>query len=192
VSDRAQDRKIDVAVFVGSLRRASFSRKVARALIELAKPPLQLSLVDIANLPLFNQDDEDRPPQPWLDLRARVRAADAVLLVTPEYNRSVPAVLKNALDVGSRPEGKNVWNGKPGGVVSVTPYGLGGFGANHHLRQVLVYLNVPTMQQPEAYISRADQRFDDAGALKDPETRELLTTFISAFATWVGKVASPR
>jgi chromate reductase, NAD(P)H dehydrogenase (quinone) len=107
--------------------------------------------------------------------------------VTPEYNRSVPAVLKNALDVGSRPEGKNVWNGKPGGVVSVTPYALGGFGANHHLRQVLVYLNVSTMAQPEAYISHADKLFDEGGALKNDGTRELLTKFLDAFASWVGK-----
>lgn len=110
-----------------------------------------------------------------------------MLFVTPEYNRSVPAVLKNALDVGSRPEDKNVWNGKPGGVISVTPYSLGGFGANHHLRQVLVYLNVPTMAQPEAYVSHADKLFDDRGALKNDGTRELLTKFLDAFVSWVDK-----
>jgi chromate reductase, NAD(P)H dehydrogenase (quinone) len=185
--DQAKDKSVDVAVFVGSLREGSFSRKVARALVELARPPLKLTLVDIGNLPLFNQDDEDRPPRPWVELRERVRAADAMLFVTPEYNRSVPAVLKNALDVGSRPEGKNVWNGKPGGVVSVTPYALGGFGANHHLRQVLVYLNVPTMAQPEVYVSHADKLFDERGALKNDGTRELLTKFLDAFASWVGK-----
>jgi chromate reductase, NAD(P)H dehydrogenase (quinone) len=177
---------IQVALFVGSLRKESFSRKIANALIELAAPPLKLSIVEIGNLQIFNEDEEAKPPQAWVDFRNQVRPADAILFVTPEYNRSVPGVLKNAIDVGSRPYGKSVWDGKPGGVVSVTPYALGAFGANHHLRQSLVFLNVPAMQQPEAYIGHADKLFDDTGKLKSKETREFLLKYLAAFAQWIG------
>jgi chromate reductase len=107
-----------------------------------------------------------------------------VLFVTPEYNRSVPGVLKNAIDIASRPYGKSAWDGKPGAVVSVTPGGLGAFGANHHLRQSLVFLNVPAMQQPEAYISNASKLFDDAGELTDADRRTSLQQFMTAFAAW--------
>jgi chromate reductase len=189
MSEQARAKSLDVVVLVGSLRKASLSRKVARALIGLAKPPLALTLVEIGNVPLYNEDEEGQPPAGWTELRARVRACHALLFVTPEYNRSVPAALKNALDVGSRPQGQNVWNGKPGGVVSVTPYALGGFGANHHLRQALVYLNVPTLQQPEAYISHAADAFDAHDQLKSAETREFLSKFIVAFSEFATKLA---
>lgn len=175
----------DVAVFVGSLRKDSFSRKVADALASLAPPALNLSIVAIGQLPLYNQDDEADAPAAWTSFRARVQAADAVLFVTPEYNRSVPAVLKNALDVASRPYGRSAWDGKPGAVVSVSPSALGGFGANHHLRQSLVFLNVPAMQQPEAYVGAAAELFDSNGAIVKPETREFFQSFMQAFASWV-------
>jgi chromate reductase len=119
-----------------------------------------------------------------------VRAASAVLFVTPEYNRSVPAALKNAIDVGSRPYGKSVWDAKPGAVVSVSPGAIGGFGANHHLRQSLVFLNVPTMQQPEAYIGGAAKLFDDKGQMINEDTRKFLQGFMEAFARWIGKVGA--
>lgn len=175
----------DIAVFVGSLRKEAFSRKVANALATLAPPSLKLSIVEIGELPLYNQDDEATPPAVWTAFRQRVKTADAVLFVTPEYNRSVPAALKNALDVASRPYGQNAWDGKPGGVVSVSPGALGGFGANHHLRQSLVFLNVPTMQQPEVYLGAAAELFDAGGALVRPATREFLQSFLQAFAAWV-------
>ena len=108
-----------------------------------------------------------------------------VLFVTPEYNRSVPGVLKNAIDVGSRPYGKSAWDGKPGAVVSVSPGAIGGFGANHHLRQSLVFLNMPAMQQPEAYIGGADKLFDASGKLTNDGTREFLQKFMAAFAAWI-------
>src|ERR1700755_1716412 len=147
------DRPMNVCVLVGSLRRASFSRMLANALISLAPSSLQLDIVEIGQLPFYNQDLENDPaPAPLTAFRQRVKAADAVLFVTPEYNRSVPAVLKNALDVGSRPYGSSVWDRKPGAVVSGSPGAIGGFGANHHLRQSLVFLNVPTMQQPAAHV----------------------------------------
>jgi len=174
----------DVAVFVGSLRKDAFSRKVANALATLGPPSLKLSIVEIGHLPLYNQDDEAGPPAAWTSFRTRVKAADAVLFVTPEYNRSVPAALKNALDVASRPYGQSAWDGKPGAVVSVSPGAIGGFGANHHLRQSLVFLNVPAMQQPEAYIGGAADLFDAGGAIVKPGTREFLQSFLQAFAAW--------
>ena len=174
----------DVAVFVGSLRREAFSRKLANALVALAPPSLKLAIVDIGELPMYNQDDEASPPAAWTAFRTRVKAADAVLFVTPEYNRSVPAALKNALDVASRPYGQSAWDGKPGAVVSVSPGAIGGFGANHHLRQSLVFLNVPALQQPEAYIGGAADLFDAGGAIVKPGTREFLGKFMEEFAAW--------
>src|SRR6202140_5111350 len=175
----------NVAVLVGSLRKDSINRKVANALIELAPSSLKLGIVEIGALPLYNQDEAASPPAPWVAFRAQVKAADAVLFVTPEYNRSVPAALKNALDVGSRPYGQSAWNGKPGAVVSAAPGAIGGFGANHHLRQSLVFLNVPAMQQPEAYIGGADKLFGPDGKLTNATTREFLQKFGQAFADWV-------
>jgi chromate reductase, NAD(P)H dehydrogenase (quinone) len=136
-------------------------------------------------LPFYNQDLEDTPPLAWTAFRDRVRVADAVLFVTPEYNRSVPAVLKNAIDVGSRPYGSSVWSGKPAAVISVSPGAIGGFGANHHLRQSLVFVDMPAMQQPEAYIGNAGALFDDEGHVTNDDRRKLLQNFASAFSTWI-------
>jgi chromate reductase, NAD(P)H dehydrogenase (quinone) len=176
-----------VAVFVGSLRKESFNRKMARALMDLAPPSLKLDIVEIGQLPLYNQDDDDggHPPAAYTAFRQRVKATDAVLFVTPEYNRSVPGVLKNAIDVASRPYGQSAWEGKPGAIVSVSPGAIGGFGANHHLRQSLVFLNVPAMQQPEAYIGGASKLFDERGALSNDGTRDRMRKFMAAFATWI-------
>ena len=179
------DTTRDVAVLVGSLRKDAFSRKAANVLIDLAPKSLNLEIVEIGQLPLYNQDDEESPPAAWTAFRDRVRTADAVLFVTPEYNRSVPAALKNALDVASRPYGQSAWDGKPGAVVSVSPGAIGGFGANHHLRQSLVFLNVPTMQQPEAYIGGAASLFDADGKLTNQGTSEFLSKFMQSFAAWI-------
>ena len=180
-----------VAVLVGSLRTASWSRKVAEALITLAPPSLALDIVEIGQLPLYNQDLDDAPPREWTEFRERVKDFNAVLFVTPEYNRSVPAVMKNAIDVGSRPYGSSVWDGKPGAVVSVTPGALGAFGANHHLRQSMVFLNVPLMQQPEAYLANIAAKFNEKGELADASTREFLQKFANAYAAWVQRNAKP-
>lgn len=176
-----------VAVLVGSLRKESFSRKIARAIAEVAPASLELSVVEIGGLPLYDQDEDDRspPPAPWTAFRERIRGADAVLFVTPEYNRSVPGVLKNAIDVGSRPYGKSAWAGKPGAVVSVSPGAIGGFGANHHLRQSLVFLDVPVMQQPEAYVGGVNKLLDAEGRLANDGTREFLGKFAASFAAWI-------
>lgn len=176
---------MDVAVFVGSLRKTSLNRKLAHVLAELAPTPLKLSIVEIGQLPLYNQDEDPSPPLAWTEFRVRVKAADAVLFVTPEYNRSVPAALKNALDVGSRPYGQSAWNGKRGAIVSASPGAIGGFGANHHLRQSLVFLNVPVMQQPEAYIGGADKLFDAEGHFISEGTRGFLAQFMRAYADWI-------
>jgi chromate reductase len=176
-----------IAVLVGSLRKESFSRKIARALISLAPAGLKLEIVEIGDLPLYNQDAEDANPKPaaWLAFRDRIRPMNGVLFVTPEYNRSVPGLLKNAIDVGSRPYGQSVWSGKPCGVVSVSPGAIGAFGANQHIRQSFVFLDMPTMQQPEAYIGNAASLFDEQGTLTNDKTRELLQRFITTFEKWV-------
>ena len=180
-----------VAVLVGSLRKASITRRVAHALAELAPPELNLQMVEMDDLQLYNQDfdDENRPPAEWQRFRQALAATDGVLFVTPEYNRSVPGVLKNAIDVGSRPYGHSVWNGKPAAVVSVSPGMLGAFGANHHLRQSLVFLNMPTLQQPEAYVSNAAALFDQQGNLTNEKTRDFLRGFMAAFGDWIALTA---
>jgi chromate reductase len=177
----------NVAVLVGSLRKGSFNRKLAAALIKLAPSGLRCDIIEIGQLPLYNQDlDEgDQTPAAWQAFRDRIRSFDAVLFVTPEYNRSVPGALKNALDVGSRPSGKSVWNGKPAAIVSGTPGALGGFGANHHLRQSLVFLNMPAMQQPEAYVGGAATLFAEDGSLVKEATADFLRNFMKAFADWI-------
>jgi chromate reductase, NAD(P)H dehydrogenase (quinone) len=178
-----------IAVFVGSLRKESYNLKMAHALVSLAPESLKLEIVEIGNLPLYNQDldDQGRPPEAWIALRERVKLFDGVLFVTPEYNRSVPGVLKNAIDVGSRPYGQSVWAGKPGAVMTVSPGAIGGFGANHHLRQSLVFLDVPAMQQPEAYVGGAAQLFDANGNVTNESTRGFLKNFMDTFAAWVEK-----
>jgi chromate reductase, NAD(P)H dehydrogenase (quinone) len=183
-----------IAVFVGSLRKESFNRKMAKVLVTLAPESLMLEIIEIRELPLYDQDYDDgkNPPSAWIAFRENVKSFDAFLFVTPEYNRSIPGVLKNALDVGSRPYGRSVWGGKPGAVISVSPGAIGGFGANHHLRQSLVFLDVPAMQQPEAYIGGAAKLFDTDGNITDETTREFLKRFMEAFAVWVGKNSAEK
>ena len=181
----------NVAVFVGSLRKDSLNRKMANALIAMAPEPLKLTIHEIGQLPLFNADFEADPPAAVTEFKQKLAAADAVLFITPEYNRSVPGALKNAIDVGSRPSGKSAWTGKPGAVISVSPGAMGAFGANHALRQSLVFLNVPAMAQPEAYIGNAAALFDDKGTLVNESTHGFLLKFLQAFAQWIERNA-PR
>lgn len=175
----------DVAVFIGSLRKLSLSRRLALELARLAPTGLQLEIAEIGDLPLYNQDIEDQGGcDSWTNFRDRVKRANALLFITPEYNRSVPAALKNAVDVGSRPYGKNVWAGKPAAVVSVSPGALGGFGANHHLRQALSSVGVSVMPQPEIYISGADKLFDADGKLANENTVTFLSGVMAGFGKW--------
>lgn len=178
-----------VAVIVGSLRKGSYNRMMAHALAKLAGDRLELEIVEIGDLPLYNSDlDEDAPMQ-WREFRESVKSFDAVLFVTPEYNRSVPGALKNAIDVGSRPYGQSVWSGKPAAIVSCSPGGLSAFGANHHLRQSLVFLDMPILQQPEAYIGQVDKLFDDQGQLNNADTEKFLNGFMDAFARLIARYA---
>lgn len=175
---------LNVAVLVGSLRKASYTRRIARALIALAPSSLACRIVEIDDLPLYTEDLDATPPDAWTRFREQIRAADAVLITTPEYNRSVPGGLKNAIDVGSRPDYPSPWSGLPTAVVSVSPYKLGGFGANHHIRQSLVFLNMPVMQQPEAYLGDVAAMFDADGQTPTADARAFLKTLINGFADW--------
>jgi chromate reductase, NAD(P)H dehydrogenase (quinone) len=179
---------IDVVGVVGSLRRQSFSRRLAVALGSVAPEALKLDLVPIGALALYNPDDDTDAPAPWREFRERVRRADAVLFVTPEYNRSLPGALKNAIDVGSRPYGQSAWNGKPCAIVSCSPGAQGAFGANHHLRQCLVFLNMPVMQQPEAYIGGVDKLVDEQGSFTNPSTRDFCRNLMSSFERWIRSI----
>jgi len=179
-----------VAVLVGSLRKDSINRRLALALADLAPATLALNIVEIGDLPLYNEDiDGDQPPSAYTRFRDSVASAQAVLFVTPEYNRSVPGAMKNAIDVGSRPYGKSVFSGKPAAVISASPGAIGGFGANHHLRQSLVFLDMPCLQQPESYLGGAGSFFNDQGELSD-SIRPFLEKFIAAFDKWVAKQAA--
>lgn len=179
--------KLNVAVLVGSLRKESFSSQVANGLKIVAPDDMALTVIEIGDLPFYNPDLEtDTPPETWARFRSELAEADAVIFVTPEYNRSVPAALKNALDVGSRPYGKSVWGGKPAAVVSSSPGNISGFGANHHLRQSLVFLDMPTLQQPEAYLAQVDKLLDTkAGFVAD--TAKFMGMFMRTFDTFARK-----
>lgn len=174
-----------IAVLVGSLRKESYNLKIAKALESVAPKSISFEYLTIGNLPFFNEDLEETPPKEWVAFREEIQAADGLLFVTPEYNRSVPGVLKNAIDVGSRPYGANSFDAKPGAVVSASPGNISGFGANHHLRQSLTFLNIPTMAQPEAYIGGVADMFDEKGNLTDDSTKKFLTSFMEAFEKWV-------
>lgn len=178
-------RIYDIAILVGSLRQGSLNKKLAHALANRAPSHLNMRFVGIGELPLYNADLEDNIPYPWAHFREEMAKADGVLFVTPEYNRTIPGALKNAIDVGSRPMGSSVWSGKPAGVVTGSPGGMGAFGANHVLRQSLVFLNMPAMQQPEAYIGGIGDLFDDEGKIKNADTDAFLTKYMSAFGEWV-------
>ena len=175
-----------VAVIVGSLRKDSVNRKAALELARLAPANLELEIVEIGDLPHYDEDVEAAgAPEAWTRFREAVAASDAVLFVTPEYNRSVPGALKNAIDVGSRPYGSSAWSKKPAAVMSISPGAIGGFGANHYLRQSLVFLDMPVLQQPEAYVGGGFALFDDDGRIAAEGTESFFRAFIDAFGRWV-------
>ena len=180
----------NVAVLVGSLRKESFNRKLAKALVAMAPATLKLEILEIGHLPFYNADYENDPPQAVREFKQKLESYDAVLFVTPEYNRSVPGVLKNAIDVGSRPYGKSSWSRKPAGVISASPGVIGGFGANQHLRQSLVFLDMPPLQQPEAYIGSAGKLFNEKGDIVVEETRDFMQKYLQAFAQWIERTAA--
>lgn len=175
---------ISVALLIGSLRANSFSSHVANALIALAGPRLVVSRLPINALPLYNQDDDIDPPAAHRDFRTAASAAAAFLIVTPEYNRGVPGVLKNALDVGSRPDGQSVFARKPAAIVSQSPGAMGGILANHALRSTLMFLNMPTLAQPEMYLAHSSELFDEQGRPVSGSLTDLFARFMEAFADW--------
>ena len=179
---------ITIAAFSGSLRKDSYTTKLIKAFQTLAPEGVTVKIIDISQLPLLNQDLEGDLPQTVKDLHKSIAGADAILLATPEYNRSYSPVLKNALDWGSRPQGQNKWDKKPVAVLGCTPYNLGAFGAVHHLRQVLVYLNMYSLQQPEFYLANAAEKFNDKGELTDEETRKIIHGVWTTFVDWIKKL----
>ena len=180
-----------ISVIVGSLRRESFTLRYVQALQAIAPAALKLEVVPIGELPFYNQDVEDAgAPKPWVDFRTRIKAADAVLFATPEYNRSIPAALKNAIDVGSRPYGQSVFSGKPAAVISTSPGNVGGFGAHHHLRQPLVFLDMPVLQQPEMYVGGVDKLLGADGGFASDHAKQFGAKFLAAFEAWLKRLAA--
>ena len=177
-----------IAIIAGSLREASINRKIARSICALEHERLDCDIVSIGDLPLYNQEYDGSPQEPasYKRFREEIAAADGVLFVSPEYNRGIPGALKNAIDVGSRPYGHSVWNRKPAAIVSASPGGIGGFGDNHQIRQSAVFLNMPVMQHPEAYLGRVnDDSFGPDGLLADGPLKDLVMQIAEAFADWV-------
>ena len=176
-----------IGVVVGSLRKESYSRKIANNVVKLFPEGYETEFIEIGNLPLYNEEYDGNSPEEYVSFRETVSGVDAVLFVTPEYNRSVPGVLKNALDVGSRPYGKSVWNAKPAAVISQSISNLSGFGANHHLRQSLTFLNMPVVQQPKVYLANSQDLVDDSGNISNEQTVQFLQSFVDAFIDLINK-----
>ena len=182
-----------IAIIVGSLRKDSLNRKMARAICKMRDDNLDCSIVEIGNLPLYNQDDDANPPETYVHFRQQIAQADGVLFVSPEYNRGIPGVLKNAIDVGSRPYGQSAFDKKPAAIVTVSPGAIGGFGANHQIRQAAVFLNMPVMQQPEAYLGHVtDDSFDQDGSVKEGPLKQLVANIAHAFHDWVEMITRSR
>lgn len=181
-----------IGILIGSLRKESFSKKIAEAVLSMAPEGFDFQVISIADLPLYNQDfdDEGNVPEAYHTFRNQMNTIDGVIFITPEYNRSVPAVLKNAIDVGSRPYGKSVWDGKPAAIFSNSPGNIAAFGANHHLRQSLVFLNMPILQQPEVYLAKIASAFDEQGQIPEGKTKELLHQAVTAYIKLFSKTAA--
>ncbi|EDM38016.1 Putative chromate reductase [Pedobacter sp. BAL39] len=178
-----------IGIIAGSLRKESFSKKLAIAVRGMAPEGFDFRIISIADLPIYNQDfdDNNEVPEAYTVFRNEANALNGIVFITPEYNRSVPGVLKNVIDVGSRPYGKSVWDGKPAAIFSNSPGNIAAFGANHHLRQSLVFLNMPIMQQPEVYLPNVSDLFDDSGDIKDGSTKDFLKKAIDAYIAFFQK-----
>ncbi len=177
----------NVAVIIGSLRKDSFTRKIVKAAAGLAPKSMKLDIAEIGDLPIYNQDNDANPAAAVTAFKAKIAAADAILFATPEHNRSVPAALKNAIDTASRPYGQSMWNGKPAAIISTSMGALGGFGANHHLRQSLAFLNMVALQQPEAYVGHSGGLVGGDGKFASEETTKFITAFLQAFEAHVAR-----
>jgi chromate reductase len=182
-----------IGIIVGSLREGSINRKIARSLCAIRDDDLDRSMIEIGDLPLFNQDIEKTPPEQWVRFKEQVAASDGILFCSPEYNRGMPGVLKNAIDVGSRPYGRSVWDRKPAAIITGSPGAIGGALANHQIRQSCVFLNMPVMQQPEAYLGHiSDDSFGEDGLLVDGPLKKIVEKLAHAFAEWVKMILEAR
>jgi len=182
-----------IGIIVGSLREGSINRKIARSMCAIRDDDLDCSMIEIGDLPLFNQDLEMTPPEQWVRFKEQILAADGILFCSPEYNRGMPGVLKNAIDVGSRPYGKSVWDRKPAAIITASTGAIGGALANHQIRQSCVFLGMPVMQQPEAYLSKvSDNSFGEHGLLVDGPLKGIVETLAHAFAEWVKMILEAR
>ncbi len=177
-----------LAIIVGSLRRDSINRKLAEATAALASKDLTIDWVKLDDVPMYNGDLEADLPAPVKRLKDQIQNANAVLLVTPEYNRSIPPVLKNAIDWASRPYGTSVWGGKPVAIIGATPGAIGTAAAQQHLRNVLAAVGAVTLPQPEMFITYKDGMVDDKGGFSDPKTKEFVLKFVQRISTWIGQV----
>jgi chromate reductase len=179
-----------VAVVIGSLRRESYNRKLANAVKKLAPEEFSFHDLRIDDLPLYNQDDDENQAEPVKRLKREITSADGLMFLTPEYNRSMPGVLKNCIDNASRPYGQSAWAGKPAGVMGASPGAAGTSMAQQHLRNVLAYLDVPTLTQPEVFIQVKDGFFDESGDIANPHTKQFLQGWMDRYAAWVKRFAS--
>lgn len=178
----------NIGIIVGSLRKGAYTRLLSHSLGELAPSSFKLTEIGIGELPLYNQDLETATPPPaWTTFRDEVRSSDAILFITPEYNRGMPAAVKNAIDVGTRPPKQGVWRGKPAAVISLTPGRLGAMAAHQQLRLTLSVIGVPVLPSPEVYLAEASKQFDGNGKLVNEDTRKLLTTLLNDFDAWIGR-----
>jgi chromate reductase len=192
-AERERAMAYKIAIIVGSLREASLNRKLARSICAMRNDNLECSMIEIGDLPLYNQDSDANPPEEYVRFRQQITEADGVLFVSPEYNRGIPGVLKNAIDVGSRPYGQSAFDKKPAAIVTASPGSIGGFGANHQIRQAAVFLNMPVMQQPEAYLGHvSDDSFDADGCLKEGPLKQLVASLAHAFHDWVDMIHRSR
>ncbi len=176
-----------IAVLIGSLRKESYNRKIAHELIRLAPENLKLNIIEIGDLPFYNEDLEENAPETWKTFRQKIQESQGVIIISPEYNRTIPAVLKNAIEVGSRPPKENSWTAKPGAVITASPGGIGGMGANHNIRQAGVSVNILMMAQPEAYIGNVNQLFEEDGKTLIEKTTTFLTKFLNSYENWLNK-----
>lgn len=175
---------IQIAVIVGSLRKDSFNKQLANALIKMAPANISLKLVDIGGLPLYNQDDDEHQAESVRRMKAEIHQCDGVLFITPEYNRSIPGVLKNAIDHGSRPYGQNAWAKKPAAIIGISPSPLGTALAQQHLRGILAVLDMPTLCQPEMFLQIKEGFFDESGAIGEA-SRKFVKGWLDRFTVWV-------
>jgi chromate reductase len=179
-----------IGIIAGSLRKDSWSKKIANAVLSMAPQGFEFRTISLDDLPVYNQDFDDHGPVPgsYVKFREEIKALEGVIFITPEYNRSIPGVLKNAIDIGSRPYGKSAWKGKPAAIFSNSPGVVSGFGANHHLRQCLVFLDMPAMQQPEVYLAQVHELFEENGDLNGP-TKEFMQKAVDAYINWFNRNA---